>query len=164
MTCVVLIYTIARAVTGSVPNWLDLRRAPARQQIAGEVAGDRLPRLAQANVAVDEAVQFDAELSVPEYRSAHVPATVSGRIVADLQLQCQRCLDAMPWRLETEFHWALVAGDDDAEDSDAEPVLLQDDKWMVTDAITDEILLALPSYPRHAEACAVVDGAADTED
>ena len=164
MTCAVLIYTIARAVTGSVPNWLDLRRAPARQQIAGDLDGDRLPRLAEANVAVDGAVQFDADVSVPEYRSAHVPATVSGRIVADLQLQCQRCLGAMPWQLDTEFDWALVDGDDDAQDGGAEPVLLQDDKWMVTDAITDEILLALPSYPRHTHACAVDDEAADTED
>ena len=37
-------------------------------------------------------------------------------------------------------------------------------KQMVMDAITDEILLALPSYPRHAHDCAVDDGAAEHED
>lgn len=159
-----LVYTIARAVTGSVPNWLDLNRAAARQRFEGEVAGDRLPRLIDAGVTVDGDVRFEADLSVPEFRSAHVPATVSGRIVADLALQCQRCLEAMAWQVDTDFDWVLVAGDEEAEHSDADPVLLQDNKWMVMDAITDEILLALPSYPRHAHDCAVDDGAAEHED
>ena len=164
MTCGGLVYTIARAVAGSVPNWLDLNRAAARQQIVGDIASERFPRLAEAGVTVNGAVRFEAELSVPEYRSAQVPATASGQIVADLSVQCQRCLAAMPMVLDTEFDWALVRGDGDAEGSDAELVLLQDDKWMVIDAITDEILLALPSYPRHAQDCAVDDAAADIED
>ena len=158
------VYTIARAVAGSVPNWLDLNRAAARQQVVGTVGGERLPRLAEADVSVDGVVRFEADLSVPEYRSEHVPATVSGRIVADLTLQCQRCLADMPWPVDVQFDWALVGSDDDVQDSDAEPVLLQDNKWMVMDAITDEILLALPSYPRHAHDCAVERGAANTEE
>lgn len=159
-----LVYTIARAVAGSVPNWLDLNRAAARQQIEGDVDGERLPRLAEADVSVAGDVHFEADLVVPDYRSAQVPATVSGRIVADLTLQCQRCLTAMPWLVDVQFDWALIGSDEDAPDSDAEPVLLQDNKWMVMDAITDEILLALPSYPRHAQDCAVEHGAANTED
>lgn len=71
---------------------------------------------------------------------------------AALALECQRCLGPVPVPLEVVRSFLFVAGDAEAEQSDAE---LDDDVLALSRAfdlrqlIEDELLLALPLVPRH---------------
>lgn len=149
-------------MTGSLPSWVDLGRAPARSQWTATVPADKLPRLADAGLELAGQVHVELDLRVPEYRSDQVPATASGRIVAQALAQCQRCLGTLTVAVDEPFEWALLDSDVADDGADAEPVLLRDGRFEVMDAITDQILLAMPAYPRHAQDCVAGGKFADT--
>jgi len=134
-----------------LPVWIDLARARAKQQLDGTVAGERMPRLLEAGVELLRPAEVSACLTVPEFRSAARPAEVTGHIVALASLQCQRCMGSMEHRSESQVFWQLVASDSAEVDEDAEPIVLEGDRFEVLEAVTDELVLAVPSYPRHAD-------------
>lgn len=146
-----LITIIARAMQRPMPVWIDLARAPAQQQLEGSVAAERMPRLQEAGVELLRPADASLRIVVPEFRSAARPAVVTGRIVALATLQCQRCMGAMEHAIESPVHWHLVTSDSADVDEDAEPIVLDGDRFEVLEAIADDLLLAVPSYPRHAD-------------
>ena len=144
---------IARVVTEAapqtVPNYVDLRRASRRaQHYADSMDAKRLPRLAEAGVGLVEPLQVSLTVRAPEYR----PATVTGSIRGVLQVACQRCLEPMSFPIDLAVDWEVVSPESDEPLGDAEPLLAEDDRLQLIDAVTDECLLAVPDYPRH-EAC-----------
>ncbi|WP_348673708.1 YceD family protein [uncultured Abyssibacter sp.] len=146
-----------------MPVWIDLARAPARQQMEGLITAERMPRLLDAGVELLRPAEVSLHLVVPEFRSDARPAEVTGRIVALVSLQCQRCMEAMDHAIDAPVHWHLVASDSVDVDADADPIVLDGDRFQVLDAVTDELLLAVPSYPRHAE-CAPPDTQTGSDD
>jgi uncharacterized protein len=78
---------------------------------------------------------------------------VDGSVRALLQLTCQRCLGAMGYEVDNEVHLELVARPEDAGrvENGYEPLLVRDDLVAVRSMVEDELLLALPAHPRHAE-------------
>ena len=110
-----------------------------------------MPRLQEAGVELLRPADASLRIVVPEFRSAARPAVVTGRIVALATLQCQRCMGAMEHAIESPVHWHLVTSDSADVDEDAEPIVLDGDRFEVLEAIADDLLLAVPSYPRHAD-------------
>ncbi len=131
--------------------WVKLARAPARQPLEGSVAAGRMRRLQEVGVELLRPADASLRIVVPEFRSAARPAVVTGRIVALATLQCQRCMGAMEHAIESPVHWHLVTSDSADVDEDAEPIVLDGDRFEVLEAIADDLLLAVPSYPRHAD-------------
>jgi uncharacterized protein len=95
----------------------------------------------------------------------------SGLAVADLTvsgaatLACQRCLQAMTEPVSSSVRVALIAAEADASRvaEHLEPVLALGGRITVGELVEEELLLALPIVPLHAQAsdCAVpVDAAA----
>ena len=74
-----------------------------------------------------------------------------GEIQADLVLVCQRCLEPMAWPLQLNLALAFLRPDDDeaAIPGSYEPYVVDTLPIRLTDMIEDEIILALPSIPRH---------------
>jgi uncharacterized protein len=79
------------------------------------------------------------------------------------ELTCQRCLAPMPWRIESSSRVALIASEKQADrvPEDLEPVLAEDDRLRLRDLVEEELLLALPIVPLHADPkdCAPVETA-----
>jgi uncharacterized protein len=78
-----------------------------------------------------------------------------------LQLRCQRCLEAMPFEIATEQTLVLAQTQ---EEIDADPVdpslpdrVLASKEMPVRELIEDELILALPYAPRHAQCAARTD-------
>jgi len=75
---------------------------------------------------------------------------------ATLPLRCQRCLEALPFEVESDETLVLAASqaEIDAEPADAESPdrLVAAAEMSVRDLIEDELILALPYAPRH-ESC-----------
>lgn len=76
---------------------------------------------------------------------------VSGKIGANVDLQCQRCMGPMAATLESEFRLGLVTSDKQAQQlpRDLEPFLTEGfeaDLWAM---VEDELLLVVPPFPLH---------------
>ena len=87
------------------------------------------------------------------------PLTVCFAVSGEIRLVCQRCLDTMPFNLDTTTSVIVTFSDDEAdevesglEDNDGTEVVVSDGKVELMDLIEDEAMLALPTSPRH-DAC-----------
>src|SRR5579859_44828 len=135
-------------MSGALPPSLDLARA-ARQAygLEGRLPVKSLPRLAAALASDAGEVQVMLEARVDLARRV----TVTGSIDAQLQLQCQRCLEPMQLAVHAEPNLAWVKSDEQiaALPEEYEPLLSADGDVDLKELVADELLLALPLVPRH---------------
>jgi uncharacterized protein len=123
--------------------------------------------LAGTETAVDFSIPL-AELPRVSYELTARDGEAKGRVrfsrqlgqaVADLEVSaqpeviCQRCMQPMRWPVEVKSRIALVS-DYDAADrvpEGLEVFLVEADSVSVRDLVDEEVMLALPSVPRHEE-------------
>ncbi|WP_290790219.1 YceD family protein [Halomonas sp.] len=79
---------------------------------------------------------------------------IRGRLEADLQLPCRRCLTPMAQHVESEFLLGMVTSDDLAAElpSTHEPVLVENEQLNLLTVVEDELILSLPQVVYHEEA------------
>lgn len=114
------------------------------------VAG--LERLASVCADATGDVAWKVIGSLDIHQRPRLLLSVSGEI----RLVCQRCLDVMPFRLDTETAVVITFSEPEAdevesvlEDDDRTEVIVSDGKVDVMALIEDEALLALPLSARH---------------
>jgi uncharacterized protein len=130
------------------------RRAPVDTLVGTETAIDftiplsELPRVSHEVSAIDGEAQGRVRFS-----------RQMGHAVADLEVDaqpevvCQRCMQPMRWPVKLKSRVALVS-DYDAADrvpEGLEVFLVEADSVSVRDLVDEEVMLALPNVPRHAE-------------
>ena len=78
------------------------------------------------------------------------------KVRGTLQLRCQRCLEAMPFEVQTDETLVLAATvaeiHDEPADAHAPDRVVAGREMSVRDLIEDELILAVPYAPRH-ESC-----------
>jgi len=82
-----------------------------------------------------------------------------GQAVADLEVSaqpevvCQRCMQPMRWPVKVKSRIALVSDYNSADrvPEGLEVFLVEADSVSVRDLVDEEVMLALPNVPRHAE-------------
>ena len=134
-----------------LPDFVDCGNlAVARGGLAGSIAPQRLARVtgvyrAAGVAAVNLAFAHDDRGRV----------IIHGALAALVEAQCQRCLEWMPLSIDTSIGVvALEPGDLVAgENQDDDVVIAPGGRLNVLDLIEDEILLACPMIPGHAEQC-----------
>ena len=135
-------------MSGALPPSLDLARA-ARQAygLEGRLPVKSLPRLAAALASDAGEVQVVLEAGADLARRV----TVTGSIDAQLQLQCQRCLEPVQLAVHAAPNLAWVKSDEQiaALPEEYEPLLSADGDVDLKELVADELLLALPLVPRH---------------
>jgi uncharacterized protein len=130
------------------------RRAPVDTLVGTEAAIDfriplaELPRVSHELSAADgEAegkVRFSRQLG---------QAVADLEVVAQPEVICQRCMQAMRWPVKVKSRIALVS-DYSAADrvpEGLEVFLVEGDSVSVRDLVDEEVLLALPHVARHEE-------------
>jgi uncharacterized protein len=133
-----------------LPEFVDpLAMAEKRRRLAGAFPLARMSRLASLLVDTEGTATFELVFG-KEGRHA----TVQGRVVAELVLECQCCLAPLRVPLDSEVNLAVVRSIDEANrlPDRYEPLLLESEKVALIDLIEDELLLAVPAIPRH-ESC-----------
>jgi uncharacterized protein len=130
------------------------RRAPVDTLVGTETAMDFTIPLAELPRVSHELTSKDGEAR------GHVRfSRQQGRAVADLEVSaqpevvCQRCMQPMRWPVKVNSRVALVS-DYDAADrvpEEMEVFLVEGDSVSVRDLVDEEVMLALPHVPRHAE-------------
>lgn len=136
------------------PKSVDPRRLAALgRTLNGSLPLSRMPRL-QAAVA-------DSTNSSPDYaafeltfgRDASRRDVVEGRVRAQLRLQCQRCNGVLDLQVSSRFALGVVTGLEQASrlPEGLEPLLLESEEIDPAVLVEDELLLAMPVVPRHAD-------------
>ncbi len=76
---------------------------------------------------------------------------VTGRLAVTLQLQCQRCMQAMDLPLSVDVHLGIVRTQKQAESlpDNYDPLLIPDEPMTAADIVEDELILALPLVALH---------------
>jgi len=129
----------------------------------------------------DTRADIDFEIPVTEFTRLHPQlasdvGVVSGRIqfsresgfaVAEIAahgsivMVCQRCMQPMPWRIDTMARVALVTteADSDRVPEHLEPMHAPGERISIRDLVEEELLLTLPIVPLHADASECDPGA-----
>ena len=141
-------------------NVSPLRLARAGESLAGRLPVSEMPRVALAIGNSKRYVDFDLRFRVDEQGRA----CVDGEIGGEIELGCQRCLGPTPWRFESPVRLAVVTTDAEADalEPEREPLQVGETSLLLATLVEDEVLLALPAMPVHADgACHVPAGGDD---
>ena len=113
------------------------------------------------SIPFTELPRVSRELTSPEGEArGHVRFSRQlGQAVADLEVSaqpevvCQRCMQPMCWPVTVKSRVALVSDYDSADrvPQEMEVFLVEADSVSVRDLVDEEVMLALPNVPRHAE-------------
>ena len=119
-------------------------------EIQGKLPIKQLKRLNEALLS-DEG---DIEVELKFDRAGPVPF-ILGHLKAELQLKCQRCMQAMTHNVDVRFKLGLVQNEAQIEklEDDFEPYLLESDNNHLPDMVEEELLLALPLVAMHEFDC-----------
>jgi len=122
-----------------------------RARLTGSVAAAALPRLAEQLDDAGSSIQYE----VAGFLDDRGRSALRLKLVGMLELRCQRCLGALPIRIDAQRDIVLVPGadefapfDDEDESTDIIPAVARLDLRAL---LEDEVLLCLPVAPRHAE-------------
>jgi uncharacterized protein len=133
----------ARAVIDS------LEFARSGQQLQGAIAVAQLARLTDSLFDTGGNLKFALSGGLDAEHRPRLNLKVEGAI----NLRCQRCLDSLAYPVEVESSLLVLtgkAGGETAEfdELDGIPADPHTDVWAL---VEDEVLLAIPIAPRHAE-------------
>ncbi|MGS2722426.1 YceD family protein [Porticoccus sp. GXU_MW_L64] len=116
-------------------------------RLTGCFVASQLPRLASAVAALPEPVEVSLDFATDEQNQR----VVTGRVSANVTVNCQRCMQPMEQQLQAEVALGLVWSEEDAPrlNRDLEPWVVADDSASLSDMVEDELLLALPYVNYH---------------
>jgi uncharacterized protein len=135
------------SLPGKIHPW---RMAAERGCLKGRLALATLPRL----TAILDHADGEVVVALSAGRDEQGIRFIQGRLQAEVEWTCQRCLG--PLRLPLDITVKLgLARDEAAADrlsDEYDPLLIQEGGSIaVADLIEDELLLALPQIPRHED-------------
>lgn len=138
-------------MSDKLPERIDpLLLAERRAVLSGALPVAVFDRLVEMVVDPESEVRIELD-----FTKEGKQALIVGRIRADLQLVCQSCLQALDFPVDLGCRLGVVSSLQEADrlDIDCEPLLFDGEKLSLVDLIEDEILLALPDYPKHDDDC-----------
>jgi len=134
-----------------LPEYIDpLHLADKRGELRGQIPVSSLDRLADILFSDTGAVTVELFFG----REGRL-AKIEGKIEADLELECQNCLQAVQWSVKNAVKLGIVTSIDQADrlPEDYEPLLVDEGKILLKNIIEDELLLILPTFPKHQHDC-----------
>lgn len=138
-------------MSDKLPELIDpLVLAERRAVLSGTLKATAFERL----IELLNNVEVDVEIELEFTKQGKQPLVI-GRIRSQLELQCQSCLQGLDWPVDISFRLGVVASLQEADrlEIDCEPLLFEGEKISLNELIEDEILLALPDYPKHDYDC-----------
>ena len=124
--------------------------AERRRVLSGTVKLSEFARLSE--VLVDN--RGDVRIEISFSKEGRL-ATIHGSIKTTLSLICQGCLKEILWPIDITVNLGVVTSlvQADRLGAEYEPLLLESEKVSLLELVEDEILLAIPDFPRHGYDC-----------
>ncbi|MCK5727467.1 MAG: DUF177 domain-containing protein [Thiotrichaceae bacterium] len=125
------------------------RLVEQRKLLSGELSVTKLTRMQSLLCSDQGQVKVNLEFDRDELGLA----TISGKVDATLDLQCQRCLSCMLYELSFDIHVVLVKSQRHEErlQTGHDVILIEEDRLFIQEFIEDELLLALPLSTMHED-------------
>jgi len=124
--------------------------AERTSHLVGEVKFQRMNRLSEFLFDKEGSIKVDLHF----YKEGKVP-TIEGHIEGHLNLICQSCLQSLPWDVYKKVNIGMVQTIEQADrlEEGLEPLVITEGKMSFPGIVEDEVIIALPDFPRHAESC-----------
>ena len=116
-----------------------------RGYFEGQIDSVNLVRLSDLVVSTEARVNVGFEFLMSDYS---IPM-VAGRIDADLEIECQRCLQPMKQEMQLEFRLLVDAEDELISESSLDTLYSDEGMIDIFEVVEDEIILALPLVALH---------------
>jgi uncharacterized protein len=121
------------------------------EHLEGQVGVQRLTRLHDQLASTDGTVHYVLQGGLTERREPRIECTINGSV----KLICQRCLRGLAHQITVQSKLIVVASEAqlpalEEEDASAD-YMVADPVFDVIALVEDEILLALPIAPMHAQ-------------
>lgn len=138
-----------------LPEYVDaLHLADMKQHLTGQLNVAGMQRLAPSLHTIQGMVDVELEFGKDEQHIRYL----RGQIHARLTVNCQRCLRPMELAIYAEPCLGMVTAPDQLDNlpENYEPLMVDSQQMSLAGIIEDELILALPSVPRHAdEVCSI---------
>lgn len=134
-----------------LPEYIDpIALAEKRAALAGQIAVSDLERLTESLFSNEGAIFIELEFGKEDK-----VFKITGKITADLKLKCQNCLESLDWPIDLAVKLCVISKMDEADKlpADFEPLLFDVEKLSLKSLVEDEILLDIPSFPKHEHDC-----------
>ncbi|MEM7277799.1 MAG: DUF177 domain-containing protein [Pseudomonadota bacterium] len=131
----------------------ELKRAEC--QFDERLSFAKLPRLASLHLgdAEDQIIVTASLATNREPGGSHWPE-FAAQVRCDIALECQRCMQAFSYELDTQFSVSLRRESATASPDPQDEVWeIGDERLRLTDVIEEYVLLALPLAPKHKSNC-----------
>lgn len=144
-----------------LPEQLDPWRSAERGlSLSGVVPLREFPRLQDLLLVAEGEAAYQIRFE-PDHRGR---ALILGAVIAELVVECQRCLGPLSLPVDAALRLIAVRGLEEARgiEEPFEPLLVEEGVCSPLELIEEELLLALPHVPLHAEGtCGVPAGSAE---
>ncbi len=139
-----------------IPNEVELRFCDKSRSVKGKLAITRLPRLCDLLSETSGDVQVELNFAIDDRISNQKVRCVKGKLVAQLNLNCQRCMEPMLCSIAKEINLGLTENESELDEIPdfLEPFFAEQGLVSIVDLVEQEILLALPLIAKHElESC-----------
>lgn len=112
-----------------------------------QIMAEAMPRMQEVTLNF-EPVSAEVEFFWDEQKRLRAQGMVSTQV----EVTCERCLEAMPLTIEVALDAAVVWSEEQASQlsSDLEPWMGANERIDINSLLEDELLLALPIMPAHS--------------
>jgi uncharacterized protein len=139
-------------MSNALPDHIDPWRAAKNGlSFGGTLPLERFPRLLEVGIVDEGETLACVEYQLDFGRNAQKQLILEGWARVRLRVLCQRCLSDFQLDLDAPLALRLVRVEPtaDASETDYEPLVVTDDSLKPLELIEDELLLAIPPFPRH---------------
>ena len=133
---------------GNLPLQIDpFRLAETGRSFSGQLHLRHMHRLQPSLLSDGGEVQLELQFDIDEIGTKYL----RGHLKAELELECQRCLEAMTLSINKEMLIAFVRSNYEAEQlpEDYDPFVVDQTPIALIDVIEDELILSLTQVPMH---------------
>ncbi|ARU56287.1 metal-binding protein [Oleiphilus messinensis] len=139
-----------------LPKFVDpYKFADQEISISGTIALAVMPEL--VSVLVGNAGDAVVSVTLRFHKDDQGYRVISGAVTASLLVECQRCLGPVEIQVGSDFELALLRTDDQAAQIPRkyDPLIVEGDEVSLAEVVQEELLLAMPQFSYHEEACGV---------
>lgn len=125
-----------------------IRMAETRRVLSGRLAIADMSRLKTVLHDMQGFAEVELVFGIDEAGMVNV----TGQVIAEVNLLCQRCMEPMPCKVNEKISLAVIRTERQSDDlpSHYEPLLVDEDGFAsLTNIVEDEIILALPVSSLH---------------
>ncbi|VAW91908.1 hypothetical protein MNBD_GAMMA22-1570 [hydrothermal vent metagenome] len=137
-----------------LPQFIDpFRLADVGRLYDGKMSLKQMKRLEPLLERLESSSKTELSLSLVFDKDSNGVHFLSGTIKGTIFLLCQRCLTEMSFDINVDLLIAFLASEFDGDKlgGEYEPYIVNDTPIMLSDIIEDELLLALPTIPKHKD-------------